>query len=67
LGEFVDALNAEAGQLPVADPIPITYGHPAAGCTHVAEGVGVTIAEVNVSVFGTPVAVGVTVTLIVNV
>jgi hypothetical protein len=30
-GEAVDALNAEAGQLPVADPIPITYGHPLAG------------------------------------
>src|ERR1700761_9018491 len=51
-GDVSDALNAEAGQLPVADPIPITYGHPLAGLTHTPEVVlGRTIAEVNVSVF----------------
>ena len=51
VGDAVDALNAEAGQLPVADPIPITYGHPLAGWTHVADAVGRTIAAGSVSVF----------------
>ena len=51
-GDAVDALNAEAGQLPVANPIPMMYGQPLAGWTHVADGVGRTIAEVNVNVYG---------------
>jgi hypothetical protein len=62
-GDAVDALNADAGQLPVADPIPITYGHPLAGWTHAVDGVGRTIAAVNVNVYGLPVRV----TLIVSV
>ena len=53
-GDATDALNAEAGQLPVADPIPITYGHPPTGGGHVVEGVGRTIAAVNVSGVGFP-------------
>ena len=51
VGDAVDALNAEAGQLPVAPPIPITYGHPLAGWTHVADTVGTTIAAGSDSVF----------------
>ena len=62
-GDAVDALNAEAGQLPVADPIPITYGHPLAGWTQVADAAGKTIAAVNVNVYGLPARV----TLIVSV
>jgi hypothetical protein len=62
-GDAVDALNAEAGQLPVADPIPITYGHPLAGWTHVVDGVGRTIAAVNVNVYGLPVRVTVIVSV----
>src|SRR5258705_2482989 len=53
-GDAVDALNAEAGQLPVADPIPITYAHPLAGWTHVADAPGRTIVAVNVNVYGLP-------------
>jgi hypothetical protein len=62
-GDVVDALNAEAGQLPVADPIPITYGHPLAGWTQVVDGVGRTIAAVNVNVYGLPVRVTVIVSV----
>jgi hypothetical protein len=63
VGDAVEALNAEAGQLPVADPMPTTYGHPLTGWTHVVDGVGRTIAAVNVNVYGLPVRV----TVIVNV
>jgi hypothetical protein len=63
VGDAVDALNAEAGQLPVADPIPITYGHPLAGWTHVVDAAGKTIAAVNVNKYGLPARV----TLIVRV
>src|SRR3954471_17283668 len=66
-GELVFLLNAEAGQLPVADPIPITNGQPVAGCGQFAETVGSTIATLNVFVSGVPVAVGVTVMLTVRV
>jgi hypothetical protein len=63
VGDAVDALNAEAGQLPVADPIPTTYAHPLAGWTHVVDAPGRTIAAVNVNMYGFPARV----TLIVSV
>ena len=62
-GDAVEALNAEAGQLPVADPIPTMFGQPLAGWTHVADANGRTIAAVNVSVFGLPALVTVIVSV----
>ena len=62
-GDATDALNADAGQLPVADPIPITYGQPLAGWTHVPDIVGRTIAAVNVNVYGLPARATVTVSV----
>jgi hypothetical protein len=50
-GDAVDALNAEAGQLPVGPVIPMTIGHPLAGSTHDDEAVGRAIAAVVVRVF----------------
>ena len=50
-GDAVEALNAEAGQLPVGPVMPMTMGHPLAGLTHDDEAVGRAIAAVVVSVF----------------
>jgi hypothetical protein len=65
LGNAFDALNAEAGQVPLGPVIPMMIGQPAGGWGHAADTVGRTIGAVVVSVCD-PVG-PTTVTLIVSV